>query len=48
MNVANGRRVVVTIARSAGAVSWNCPVVAGGRVGPDSIGGVVDVVSTVP
>src|SRR5437764_945811 len=36
-----GRRVLVTIAPSAGAESANCPVVAGGRVGPDSMGGVV-------
>src|SRR2546423_15141803 len=43
-----GRRVFVTIAPSAGAESANCPVVAGGRVGPDSMGGVTVVVSTVP
>ncbi len=43
-----GRRVVVTIAASAGALSANWPVVAGGRVGPDSSGGVVALVSNVP
>jgi hypothetical protein len=40
--------VVVTIAASAGAESANCPVVAGGRVGPESMGGLVEAVSTVP
>ena len=43
-----GRRVVVIMAALAGAESWNCPVVAGGRVGPESMGAVVPVVSTVP
>src|SRR5436309_815483 len=43
-----GRRVFVTIAASAGAESANCPVVAGGRVGRDSIGGFTVELSTVP
>ncbi|HEV8559800.1 MAG TPA: hypothetical protein VGR06_25965 [Actinophytocola sp.] len=36
------------MARSAGAERANWPVVAGARVGPESIGGVTAELSTVP